>query len=70
MVGSSGSRLYPYISQVRYVKMQALIIDHLISKIWKGFYSDHINYDLPQDDGDEFNPIIFLQYLANMTTKM
>ena len=49
MVGSSGSRLDPYISQVRHVRMQALIAEHLISKIWRGIYSDHLEYDLPQD---------------------
>ena len=39
MVGSSVSRIDPSISQIRHVKMQALIIDHLISKIWGGIYS-------------------------------
>ena len=67
MVGSSGSRLEPSISQVRHVKIQALITDHLLSKIWGEIYSDHLEYDLPQDKGDESETITFPQYLANIT---
>ena len=35
----------------------------------RGIYSDHLEYDLPQDKGDESDPITFRQYLANMTAK-
>ena len=49
MVGSSCSKLDPSILQVRLVKIQALITYHLISKIWQEIYSDHLEYDLPQD---------------------
>ena len=69
MVRSSGSRLYPYIYQVRHVKMQALITDYLISKRWGKFYSDHLECDLPQDKGYESNPVTFPKYLANLTAK-
>ena len=47
MVGSSGSRLEPYILQFRHVKIQALITYHLISKSWGGLYLYHVEYDLP-----------------------
>ena len=69
MLGSSGSRLDPSISKFCHVKMQALITDHLISKTWGKFYSDHLKYDLPQYKGDESNPILFRKYLAKMTAK-
>ena len=69
MVGPSVSRLEPSVSHVRHVKMQALIIDHLISKRCGGIYSGHIEYDLPQDEGYESRPITFRQYLENMTSK-
>ena len=69
MLGSYGSILDPYLSQVRYVKMQALITDHLISKIWGKFYSEHLKYDLTQYEGDESDLITLRQYLANMTGK-
>ena len=59
MVGFSGSRLDPSLSQVFHVKTQALITDHLISKIWGGIYPDHVEYDLPKDKGDESDPITF-----------
>ena len=49
--------------------MQALITYHLISKIREVFYSDHLEYDLPQDEVDESAPTTFQQYLANMTAK-
>ena len=42
----------------------------MISKrLGGGGYSDHLEYDLPQDEGDEYEHITFRQYLANMTTK-
>ena len=41
--------------------MQALIQDHLISKIWVDIYSDHIEYELPQDEGYEFDLITYQQ---------
>ena len=69
MIRSYGSRLDPYISQVPHVKMQALIKYHQISKIWGEIYSDHIEYDISQDEGDKSDPIMFRQYLANMTEK-
>ena len=69
MVVYSGSRLYPSISQVRHVKMEELIKDHLISKRWGEICSYNIEYDLPQDVGDKSEPITFRQYLANMTAK-
>ena len=69
MLGSSGSRLVPSISQVLQVKMQALIPESLISKRWGGGYSYHIEYDITEDKGDESDPITFRQYLANMTSK-
>ena len=56
--------------QVIHVKMQALIIDQLISKIWGKIYSNHLKYELPQDKGYEYDPITFRQYLANMTVKI
>ena len=59
MLGSSGSILDPYISQCCHVKIQALITDHLISKIWGKIYSDYLEYDLPQDEVDESDPITF-----------
>ena len=34
-----------------------------------GIYSDNHEYDLPQDEVDESDPIKFLQYLANMNEK-
>ena len=34
-----------------------------------GGCSNHLEYDLPQNKGDEYDPIIFQQYLANMTAK-
>ena len=46
--------------------MQAPIKEHLISKIWGGVYSDHLEYELPQDEGDESDPITFKQYLGNI----
>ena len=63
MVGSSGSIFDPYISQVLHVKMQAPITEHLISKIWGGIYSDHLEYKLPQDEGDDSDPITFRKQL-------
>ena len=69
MVVSSGLRLDPSISQVRHFKVQALIKDHRISKRWGGVYSDHLEYDLPQDKGDESESITFRKYLANITAK-
>ena len=59
MVGSSGLRLDTSISQVFHVKIQALITDHLISQILGGIYSDHLENDLPQDEGDESDPIAY-----------
>ena len=32
-------------------------------------YSDHLEYELPQDEGHESKPITLQQYLANMTAK-
>ena len=49
--------------------MQALITDHLTPKRWGGVYSDHLEYDLPQEEVDESDPIMLQQYLANMTAK-
>ena len=49
--------------------MKALITDHLITKRWGKFYLDHLKYDLSQDEGDEYDPIMFQQYLVNMTEK-
>ena len=69
MEGSSGPRLDPSISQVCHVKIQGLITDQLISKIWGGIYSDHLGYDLPQEKGDEYYPITLRQYLANVAAK-
>ena len=69
MVGYSGSRLDLYMLQVIHIKMQALITDHLISKIWGKFYSEHLKYDLTQYEGDESDLITLRQYLANMTGK-
>ena len=69
MLVSSWSRLDPSIFQVSHVKIQALITDHQISKIWGGVYSDHLEYDLPQDKVDESDPITFKQYLAYNTVK-
>ena len=69
MVGFSGSRLNTSISQVIHIKMQALITDHLIPQIWGEIYSDHLKYDLPQDEGDEYNTTKFQKYLSNMTAK-
>ena len=34
-----------------------------------GVYSDHLEYDLTQDEVDECDPIMFQKYLANMTAK-
>ena len=70
MVGYSGSRLDPSISQVCHVKMQALITYHLISKRLGEIYSDRLEYDLLQDKGDESKPITLRQYLANMITEI
>ena len=61
MLGSYSARLYPYILQVHHVKIQALVTYLLISKKWGKFYSDHLEYDLPQDKGDESDPITFRQ---------
>ena len=69
MLGSYALILDPFILQVCHVKIQALITDHLISKIWEFFYSDHLEYNRPQDEGDASEPITFRQYLANMTSK-
>ena len=55
--------------QVHHVKIQALTTDHLISKIWGNIYSDHLKYDLPQDEGDEYDLITFQLYFYNMTAK-
>ena len=42
----------------------------MISKrLGGGGYSNHLEYDLPQDEGDESERITFRQYLANMTAK-
>ena len=49
--------------------MQALITYNLISKRWREVYSDNLEYDLPQDEEDEYKPITLRQYLANMTAK-
>ena len=49
--------------------MQALITDHLIFKILGEIYSDHLEYDIPQDERDESDPIMLGQYLSNMTAK-
>ena len=70
MVGSSSSRLHHFISEVYHVEIQALITDHLISKLLEGILSYHIGYDIPQLDGDESDPIGFQKYLANMTAKI
>ena len=59
MLGSSGSRIDPLISQVSHIKMQVLITDHLILKRWGKIYSDNLEYDLLQDEGYESNPITF-----------
>ena len=32
-------------------------------------YSDRIEYDLPKDEGDKSDPIMFQQYLSNMNAK-
>ena len=69
MVGYSSSILDPSILQVPHVKIQALITDNLISKRWGGIYSDHLEYDLPQVEVDEYDPITFRKYLANITAK-
>ena len=69
MVGYYSLRLDPSTLQFHHVKMQAIITDHLISKIWGKFYSCHLGYDLPQDEGYEYNPITFQIYLSNMTAK-
>ena len=39
----------------------------MITKRWSEIYSDHLEYDLPQDKGGESDPITFRKYLANMT---
>ena len=70
MLVSSVSRLDTSISKVGHVKMQALIIDHLISKRWERIYLDHLKYELPQDDVNESDPIMLQQYLSNITSKM
>ena len=70
MVGSSSSRLDVSISQIFHVKMQTLISNHLISKCWVGIYSDRFEDSLPQDVGDESDPITPRKYLASMTAKM
>ena len=70
MIGSSGSRIKPCTLQDHHIKIQSLIIDHLISKIWGNVYSDHLKYDLPQDEGDKSDPITFRQYVASITSKM
>ena len=41
----------------------------MISKQWGEIYSDHLEYDLPQDKGDKSNPITLQQYLAKTTEK-
>ena len=69
MVRSSGSELYPSIYKVCHIKMKALVTNHLISKRWGRIYSDHLEYELPQDDGDGSNPIMFQQYLSSLTAK-
>ena len=70
MVGSSGSILHPSISQFIHVKTKALITNHLIFKHWEEVYSYHLEYDIPQCEGDEYDPIVFRQYLANITANM
>ena len=50
--------------------MKALITDHLISRIWVDIFSDHLEYELPQDKRDESDPITFQKCSANMTAKM
>ena len=69
IVGTSVLRLDPYTLKFCHAKMKAIIKDHLISKIWGEIYPDHIEYELPQDEGDESYPITLRRYLANMTTK-
>ena len=69
MVRYSGSTLDPYILQVIHVKMQAIITYHMISKRWGEIYSDHFEYELPQDKGYEYDPIMFRQYFLNVTEK-
>ena len=44
-------------------------MDHLISKIWGKFYSEHLKYDLTQYEGDESDLITLRQYLSNLTAK-
>ena len=34
-----------------------------------GVYSDHLKYDLPQNEANEYDTFTFRQYLANMTVK-
>ena len=34
-----------------------------------GVLSNHLEYDLPQNKGEESDPITFQQYLANITAK-
>ena len=41
--------------------MKALITEHMISKRWGEIYSDNIEYDLPQENGDEYDSITFQQ---------
>ena len=69
MVGSSGPILDPSILQVCHEKMQALITGNLISKIWERIYSNHLEYGLPQYKVDKLDPIMFQNYLGNMTEK-
>ena len=59
MVVSSGSRLDPSVSQVHHDKMQALITDPLISKIWGEIFSDHLEYSLSQYEVDESDTMTF-----------
>ena len=38
-------------------------------KKWGKFYSNHLEYDIPQDEGYQYDPITFRPYLANLTSK-
>ena len=69
MIGSCGSRLDPPIPQVCHLIMQALITYRLISIHWGVIYSEHIEYEPPQDKEYESDHITFRKCLVHITVK-
>ena len=64
MIGASSNKLDTSVSQVRHVKMQALVMDHMISKHWGEIYLGRLEYEVTQDK-EIFNTTIKFRELLD-----